>query len=82
VLERPRLRAPPACEVAQAVHRDRVEPGPLTRLATDEGAAGGQDTLEGVGEDVLRERHVSRAVDEVAQQVGGVVLVESLEVVV
>ncbi len=81
-LEGPLLGRPPAGVVAQAVQRDRVEPGLLGAAPGIEAAPAAQDAFEGVAEQVLGERPVAGAVDEEGEQWTGVGGVESLEVLV
>ena len=81
-LERAALGPSAPAMVAEAVERDRVEPGFLAPLAAVEPAAATQGPLEGVREQVLCEHSVAGAVDEKAEKCLGVVLVEAVELLV
>ncbi len=67
-VERAALGGPSPVEVAQAVERDAVEPGLLGSPARVEPAARGEHPFEGVGEHVLGELGVPRAIGQEGEQ--------------
>src|SRR5205809_1907246 len=81
-VECPGLRGLATRVVAQAIERDRVEPGLLARLAPIEEAPASQCALERVGDEILRKRAVPAAIGEEAEKALSVLLVKALELLV
>src|SRR5205085_5177483 len=66
--------------IANEIERDGVEPRLLTGPTTIERTAGRQDTLEGVGEKVLRQRLVAGAACEKAEEWRRMLAVQPFEI--
>jgi len=66
--------------VAQDVQRDRRQPGALAAAPAVKPTAGAVGRLEGVGQEILCEPTIARAIDVEGEQLLGVLGVQAIEI--